>query len=436
MAETDPIVIRIEAIDEATKTIQRITGELKGLENVAESGKQATESFNKLTHATNKLGNSLGLAKTETRRFKFEWLSLMFAGMALDRVFGGLARSVFEMFGISESLASMWAIVLLPVIEPLANLLYGLMEIMMDLPEPVKIVLGVFVLLAAAIGFILSAVGQAILGMGGLAIAFPGLWAKLVAGVSGVFSAITGLFSWLWGLISGFVAWVAGALGVSFGAAVAIIVAVIAAITALVFGGIEAWKNNFLGFKDSIIKIWESIKQFIQGFVQFFAGAWNVIAGIFTLNTEKIKAGFAMMGEGVKNIFISVANFVINVINTLVSLVISGLAQVVRAAQFIWNLVPAHAKVDWYGDMMKLGANKNLIPSFQTGGIMPHTGLAMLHAGERIIPANQVSSSYSNQYSPTINLNANVSSSYDVRKLAGELNQYWARDFEKIAKGK
>ena len=64
---------------------------------------------------------------------------------------------------------------------------------------------------------------------------------------------------------------------------------------------------------------------------------------------------------------------------------------------------------------------------------MPYTGLAYLHAGEKVIPKNQVNSSESTiVFSPTVNLNASVGSDMDVRDLANKLNYYWAKDFERM----
>jgi hypothetical protein len=221
------------------------------------------------------------------------------------------------------------------------------------------------------------------------------------------------------------------ALGVSFGVAFAIIAGVIAALVLLVLGAIAAWKNNFLGFKDAVIGIWEAIKTYITGFVQFFTGIWNIISGIFTGNTDKIKQGFSLMAEGIKNIFKGIANFIISIINALIGLIIAALAQVIRLAQWIWNKVPGHNKVTWYEDIMAMGAGKGLIPTFANGGVMPYTGLAMVHAGETITPAGQNINS-----SPTINIQASISNDYDVRRLADQLSKYWVNDMERVSKAR
>jgi len=359
-------------------------------------------------------------AKSGARKLTGAYLSLMFTGMALTRVFGGMVKSVLDVLGIGEMLSATILVVLLPALEPVAEILYAIMDFFMNLPEPIQKIIGFIVLIAAAIGIVMTVVGMFLT-------FFSGGWAIIGKAVV-----------WLWGLFTGFVGWVAGALGVSFGAALAIIIGIIVLVIAIVVGAIDAWKNNFLGFKDAVIGVWSAIKTYIMGFVQFFTGIWDIIAGVFTGNTDKIKQGFGLMGEGIKNIFKGIANFVINIINTLVSLVLVTIAELIRGLEWAWNKIPGvHTTI--YKDIMAAGAGKNLIPTFQQGGVMPYTGLAMVHAGETITPKGESMSSgeiTTINNSPTFNITANVSNEYDVRKLATELNKYWTSDMERISKAR
>ena len=90
------------------------------------------------------------------------------------------------------------------------------------------------------------------------------------------------------------------------------------------------------------------------------------------------------------------------------------------------------AAFDHVIDTMRMGNVSRMIgsqpqfefPFFQQGGVMPHTGLAYLHEGERVIPAGD---SYTdNSFSPVIY--ANIGSGYDVRNLARDLNEHWRRE--------
>ena len=74
----------------------------------------------------------------------------------------------------------------------------------------------------------------------------------------------------------------------------------------------------------------------------------------------------------------------------------------------------------------------NVLGSFQSGGIVPQTGPYLLHRGETVVPTNQTNANIS----PTINISANISSDYDVRRLAEELKRYWVSDFERVSQGR
>jgi hypothetical protein len=403
------------------------------------------ELFNKLTGETIKYQKAVAIATTKTRRFKFEYLSLLFAGMALDRAFSGLLRTQLELFGVTEMMSSTWTVVLLPVMEVLTPILYKLMEVFMNLPDPVKAAVGAFVLVGAALGKIMASIGQVMLFMMGLKLIWPGAYKAILAATKTFGSTLVKLFTQpltlirtaftsLWGAIIAGIQGVATFLGVSFGAAVAIVAGIILAITAIIFGAIAAWKNNFLGFKDAIIGIWTSIKTFIMGFFDFLKGAWDILIGIFTLNGDKIKQGFSKIVEGIKNMFKGLGNFLISIFNGLVSLVIASLAQIIRAIQYIWNKIPGHKDVTWYEDIMNWGKNVKLIPSFKTGGIMPETGLALIHAGEEIIPRNQVNSN-SSTFAPVVNVYAgggNVNANDIARQVSETLNKEWSYKFQRM----
>lgn len=78
----------------------------------------------------------------------------------------------------------------------------------------------------------------------------------------------------------------------------------------------------------------------------------------------------------------------------------------------------------------------NLLGSFQSGGIIPQTGPYLLHKGEEVIPANQVNNYRGATPQYNITVNANVSSSYDVRNLAEEIKRYLSLDYDKAYMGR
>jgi len=137
----------------------------------------------KLTGQMQTYGQAINQAAIKGRRFKMEWLGIMFAGMALDRAFGGLVRTQLKLFGVTEMMSSAWTIVMLPVMEKILPMLYNLIDVFMNLPESVKLAIGTFILFGALFGKILLIVGQVMLAITSLAVVGP-IFLIAVAAVS------------------------------------------------------------------------------------------------------------------------------------------------------------------------------------------------------------------------------------------------------------
>ena len=85
------------------------------------------------------------------------------------------------------------------------------------------------------------------------------------------------------------------------------------------------------------------------------------------------------------------------------------------------------------------GGNKNILGSFQTGGIVPKTGLYMLHKDEEVKRANQNSYDYSTKtFSPNVNLTVSGGGNaqniaYEVKKvLEDSARQFRRSGFELV----
>lgn len=83
-------------------------------------------------------------------------------------------------------------------------------------------------------------------------------------------------------------------------------------------------KPTFIKFFNETIALigrWVGyFKQYINGFVSLFKGCWNIIVGIFTLNGEKIKTGFAQVFQGIKNVLTSAGEWFKDVFNYIILL--------------------------------------------------------------------------------------------------------------------
>jgi len=359
--------------------------------------------IDKLGGKTLKLGATMRGAMIQTRRFKMEWLSVMFAGMALSRVFGGLIKTQLQLFGVMDMLSAMWTVTFLPIMVLITPLLFKMMEAFMNMPDSVKMAISVFIILAGIFGALLMVVGQVMLALGGFKILLAG------KGISGVVIALKGF---LIGLGTTFL-WIAG---------IAIIVAA---------GIFLAWKTDFLGMQKTVSKFVGFFKKWISSFVTIIKGVMNIVKGIFSGDFELVKrgiiqifkglwtgliSGFNMVGQAIVMVFKGVAYLVYNIFKVLID-----------------GIVWAASKVS------KLFGGNGFsfrMPSFQTGGLVTQTGPALLHRGEKVVPKGRVNEGGQNVISPTFNIQASINNDMDVRQLATKLNEYWVKDFERISQSR
>lgn len=155
-----------------------------------------TNFYEKTKKGSERLLRSQTKLKKETFKFHGEWLSLMFLGAGIYRMFGGIVQAQMELFGINELFSATLTTVMLPVMEILSDLLMPIAEWMMSWSDSTKLVVGWGIVLAAVIGGLLLVIFSAALGIQGL-IAVLGTLGLINAvprvGVSGVDSAMSGV---------------------------------------------------------------------------------------------------------------------------------------------------------------------------------------------------------------------------------------------------
>jgi len=358
--------------------------------------------------------------------------------MALYRVFSVLIRKQLELYGVTEMFGAMLTVVFGPIMEVLAPILYALAEWFMDLPEGVQLAIGAFVILGAILGAVMMVFGQAVLGIGALATMFVTSAATIGIVIAGVALILVGIGfiiggivlivkNWgeSWGKVVEGISYVLGGLALIL-VGIAIIIgsvplAMIAAGVAIVAAVV--WVVS------KIIQHWDRVKEVFWNVV-------NAIVGFFEWLWDKL-VGHSIIPDIVNGIidwFKKLPGAIFNWIKGIPGKILDVFRGIGKQ---IYDMIMPKSVQKVLGWASKgVSAVGNFL-GFAQGGIVPgplgKPMMAMVHGGETITPAGKMGATV---LSPTFNINANISSDYDVRKLAEELKRYWVQDFERVSQGR
>jgi len=119
------------------------------------------------------IGESL-FSMDKNKRFQFEWLGLMFAAMALQRAFTNLLRPSAEIFGIFELINTMLIVLFAPIMGELMPFIIMFVNLVMDIPEPLQLVIGLITILGLIIAGLVFLISQVALGLASLGLAATG----------------------------------------------------------------------------------------------------------------------------------------------------------------------------------------------------------------------------------------------------------------------
>ena len=204
------------------------------------------------------------------------------------------------------------------------------------------------------------------------------IWDGMKTAVQGVWDVIQGVWHWIadnWPLL----------LAILFGP-----IGLAVLIISTHFGTI---KNAAKDAVDFITGIWNGLVSFFQGIVSsiagFFSGLWSGIstaAHTAVTDIENVWNGVVSWVSGLGGSITTAASNIWNGITEPFKTVVNGIAH-------IWNnsIGTLHFDIpSWVPGVGGKGFSAPTIPTFATGGVMPYTGLALLHAGEVVTPTNQV----------------------------------------------
>tara|TARA_Y100000310_G_scaffold190777_1_gene190770 strand:+ start:651 stop:1820 length:1170 start_codon:yes stop_codon:yes gene_type:complete len=325
------------------------------------------------------------------RGFRMEMLGIMFFGMGMQRMFGGLLKPTLELVGAFQVMNNALAFGLLPTGDKLLGWALKLQDWMLDLDPVMQEAIGSLTLWGYGVGIAGQTLGTMALGLASTILIFRGATATVllfVAGIALIILAVL-LIIWLWKnwdkiswkvkLAIAAIAIVIGVILYAMGAWIGWIFLVIAAVVAII-AVIKDWrkwldwlKEKWQAFKSwfaktkfgqAMTKIVDKIKAAWKSFFDWLSDKWNKLKGFYSKITAPVKKFF---GGG--------------------------------------------------------------IPSSQFGGFVPQTGLRLVHAGETVIPSSQ-----NLNFNPTVNITSGVGGGVDANMIKSELNEMWARQLANLAR--
>lgn len=233
------------------------------------------------------------------RGFRMEMLGVMFFGMAMQRMFLGLLQPVMEAFGVFDLFRLMLLVLFLPVMEMIFPQFLKMLEFFMNLPEPVKKVIGILVLVGVAIGTILMVLGTLALGVGSVI--------QLIATTSAIL----------------------GAFGLSFTALIIPILIAAAIIAAVAYGIWLAYEENFGNIKYFIEMIW-------NGIAQFLGGVFDIIMGLVDFFTALFEGDLDKLWDAVQRIFRGIYNTIVGFLTAIIGFIATILIGIGR---LLWGII-------------------------------------------------------------------------------------------------
>jgi TP901 family phage tail tape measure protein len=214
-------------------------------------------------------------------------------------------KSMEDLKASTQGLAVSFATALMPVIQPLIDMLGRLIQWFTNLDPGIKTVIVTILGLVAAIAPLLIIVGQVVGAIGTIAGVFGGL--------GGIVTAVGTVFSTLATVVTGAIIPAIAAIAPIILPVIAVIAAVAAAAALLYVG----WKTNFLGIRDTVNLIISNIKLIIKAFTQVLTGDWKgageTLKQVWQNTWDEIKRRIDIVKEWINSTFGSIKTSIVAV---------------------------------------------------------------------------------------------------------------------------
>ena len=396
-------------IGRAQSQLDRFGVKTRGVGNAsAESAQQVRGMSDRI--AT--FGKDAKFASDMASGFRMDMLSVMFAGMQLMSVFGGMITSMLKFTGVSDALGAAMKSVLLPITMVLQPLLIQLAEFLMNLSESEKMLAG------------LTTVGLAVAGV----IMFIGGQVVMLAGALSMMSIAIGTVA---GVIVGAIAIIAAGfmLGMKIG---------------------EVFSEEISAVMDFVAKnvrwMSDAVFQIIGGLLDFFEGFLMSLKGLFTADLDLLVDGWGKQIRAIYDIAVGIlkgltsfvgrwiadlASGIIKDAKKFGSNLVSGIAEGVRAAPEIIGNALRSLLPDWAVDILATAGSAAINPAVAVLDVLDVNDFVMTPGGQVLNTApddyifgTRNPENLAGGGAPvTINIDAEVASDVDIRDLADEIER-------------
>ena len=164
---------------DASRAVKKIKKDYNSFGKVMRMNHKAWKKFNmdnkKFTSGGAKLANRVRMITHGLRGFRMALLGIMFAGQNLNKSMMALLKPAMQARNITEQWGESMKSLFLPIIEAIEPLIKSIGKFLSDLPAPVKMAIGGFVVFAAVIGKIMFLIGSFGLAIGSLIMLLPNL---------------------------------------------------------------------------------------------------------------------------------------------------------------------------------------------------------------------------------------------------------------------
>lgn len=263
-------------LSKAGKRVKTETGNWMGFgraqdilaKRTSEGGGRIANTFRRLTHGM--------------RGFRMEMLGVMFFGMGMQRMFTSLLQPAAQTAGLFEDISTTLEIFFLPAVLKLQEDLEPILEWFQNMPEEQQMVIGQFVILAAAIMMAVFAIGMFALGLGSISLAFGPLMAMVGTGVGWIIAKFAGLFAATKTSEAGFIAF-----GFSLGKFASFLVGWVAPAIVGILLLWGAWETNRKGITVGLMMLYNAFWKIFGGLAQIVGGVVDFISALIEGDTTK-----------------------------------------------------------------------------------------------------------------------------------------------------